>query len=135
MKDDEPPLYLDVKSEHGSLRAKPRQAKLGVKFLIVPRSGDCRMIEPAAPVTTKICERCGTSYTPRQAHQKFCSHHCGSQHHEAKRRPLRLIEPPCELRTCKRCGTRFAPSRASQRYCSNRCKERAQSARRKRVRA
>ena len=37
----------------------------------------------------KICEQCGKSYTPSQAHQKFCSSKCADKTHWTRQNKLR----------------------------------------------
>ena len=37
----------------------------------------------------KICEQCGKTYTPSQAHQKFCSGKCADKAHWTRQNKLR----------------------------------------------
>jgi hypothetical protein len=64
-------LFLDIKSwmpTNNNLR--PEQASLGVRLLWVLSDGTCQLM------TKRDCPRCGDSFMPMGAAQKFCSRLC-----------------------------------------------------------
>ena len=84
---------------------------------------------------TRLCLHCEAVFTPRVAHQKFCSTDCRHAAWNESRRsadyvPVVVGGPG----TCERCGAEFVVTQPSKRFCSERCRKRAEEQRRARRR-
>ena len=69
---------------------------------------------------TAICPVCGAEFVPRTGGgrpQKFCSHKCAVQHHNA----LAKAQRPSYTKKCAICGAEFETRRDTECCCSPEC--------------
>jgi len=72
----------------------------------------------------KICEICGSEYTPKIIGQKYCSPHCG---YVAE---LKSRSKKTGTKKCKHCGKTFEPYTSLDKFCSANCRIENQKSRR-----
>lgn len=69
------------------------------------------------------CACCGTRFTPRQRHQRYCSPRCRSTARKRRQRNTPdTHHGAITARVCFQCGHEFTPTRANQWACSQTCK-------------
>lgn len=67
----------------------------------------------------KTCPFCKKLFTPRNTHQKFCSHSCSGK----ARMPCKLRRRTKITKTCENCGATYQTPRKAQRYCCDDCRK------------
>lgn len=64
----------------------------------------------------KACKTCGSSFSPRFGHSKYCSDECRQRDYSDK---TKKVHPP---RNCDACEKTYQPKSSFNKYCSNRCR-------------
>lgn len=90
-----------------ALRAQGRNARQVAVDLGISLTFARELVRKRAEFPPRMCEGCGSMYTPTSGPQRFCSRECRASGPGGLR-----------TRTCERCGAAFTPTCGRQRFCT-----------------
>lgn len=71
------------------------------------------------PIKARPCAECGTGFTPKREHGRFCAEECKDKARVKRRErpaPVKIAARPCA-----ECGNNFVPRQWNGRFCTRPC--------------